>query len=149
MGRDLNIFIASYRDHWQPLLEFPMDIVIGVGGKRVRFKKGEEDGFFDTLDLVFSQEMSFMWSNGFDIQALTDMTNISIEVTLFDPETNLVKNVQTFEPSPNFPCKENDSMKPKVQKYKQNMIKLLNYTNLYFNLIVGEDDEKEGFTNCQ
>ena len=69
------------------------------------------------------------------------MTNISIEVTLFDPETNLVESVQTFEPSPNFPWKENDSMKPNIQKYKRNMIKLLNYKNQHFNLIVGEDDE--------
>ena len=60
-----------------------------------------------------------MWRNGFDIQALTDMTNMPIEVTLFDPDTNLVENVQTFEPNPNFPWKENDSMKPLAQKYKK------------------------------
>ena len=82
-----------------------------------------------------------MWRNGFDIQALTDMINISIEVTLFDPKTNLVENVQTFVPSPNFPWKENYSMKPNIHKYKRNMIKLLNYKNQHFNLIVGEDDE--------
>ena len=37
-----------------------------------------------------------MWRNGFDIQALTEMTNVSIEVTLFDTKTNKVENVQTF-----------------------------------------------------
>ena len=44
-GRDLNTFIASHRGHYQPLLEFPMDIVIGVGGKNIRFGKCEENCF--------------------------------------------------------------------------------------------------------
>ena len=54
-GRDLNTFIASHRTHYGPLMELPMDIIIGVGGKIIRFDKGEEDSFFDTL--VSSQEM--------------------------------------------------------------------------------------------
>ena len=136
--RDLNTFIALYRDHYEPLMEFPMDIVIGVGGKRIRFEKGEEESFFNPL--VSSQEMSFMWRNGFDIQALTDMTNMPIEVTLYDPATHLVENIQTFQPSPNFPWKENDSTKPVTHKYNKTMIKFINYKNTHFNLIVGEDD---------
>ena len=138
-GRDLNTFIASYRGHFQPLLEFPMDIVIGVGGKTIRFEKGEEDSFFDTL--VSSQEMSFMWRNGFDVQALTDMTHLPIEVTVFNAESNSVENIQTFEPTPNFPWNENDSMKPTTQKYKRNKMKLIKYKNQHFNLIVDEHDE--------
>ena len=138
-GRDLNTFIGSYRTHFQPLLEFPIDIVIGVGGKKIRFEKGEEDSFFDTL--VSSQKMSFMWRDGFDIQALTDMTQLSIEVTVYNNETNLVENVQTFEPTPNFPWNENDAMKPTTQKYKRNTMKLINYKNQHFNLIVDENDE--------
>ena len=138
-GRDLNTFIATYRGHFEPLLEFPMDIVIGVGGKTIRFEKGEEDSFFDTL--VSSQEMSFMWRNGFDIQALTDMTNLSIEVTVFNALTNSVENVQTFQPTPNFPWNEFDSMKPAAQQYKRGSVKLINYKNQHFNLIVDENDE--------
>ena len=136
---DLNTFIATYRGHFQPLLEFPMDIVIGVGGKSIRFEKGEEDSFFDTL--VSSQEMSFMWRNGFDIQALTDMTNMPIEVTLFDTETNSVENVQTFQPTQNFPWNENDPTKPTKQKYNRKIMRLINYKNLHFNLIIHENDQ--------
>ena len=139
IGRDLNTFIASFRGHYGPLMEFPVDIIIGVGGKRIRFEKGEEDSFFDTL--VSSQEMSFMWRNGFDIQALTDMTNMPIEVTLYDPETTSVENVQTFEPNPNFPWNDNESYRPNTPKYRRNMMKLINYKNLHFNLIVSENDE--------
>ena len=138
-GRDLNTFIASYREHYEPLMEFPMDIVIGVGGKKIRFEVGEEDSFFNTL--VSSQEISFMWRNGIDIQALTDMTNMPIEVTLFDPQSNSVENIQTFEPTPNFPWKENDPNKPEKRKYNRTIMKLINYKNLHFNLIVPNDDE--------
>ena len=138
-SRDLNTFIASHRGHFQPLLEFPMDIVIGVGGKVIRFEKGEEDSFFNML--VSSQEMSFMWRNGFDLQALTDMTNMPIEVTLFDTETNTVENVQTFQPTPNFPWSENDPTKPTNQKFHRKIMKLLNYKNMHFNLIIDENDE--------
>ena len=35
-----------------------------------------------------------------------------IEVTLFDPKTNSVENIQPFEPTPNFLWKENDPNKP-------------------------------------
>ena len=129
-GRDLNTFIASYREHYEPLMEFPMDIVIGVGGKNIRFEVGEEDSFFNTL--VSSQEMSFMWRNGIDIQALTYMTNMPIDVTLFDPQSNSVENIQTFEPTPNFPWKENDPNKPEKRKYNRNIMKLINYKKSTF-----------------
>ena len=85
--------------------------------------------------------MSFMWRDGFDIQALTDMTQLPIEVTVYNNETNLVENVQTFEPTPNFPWNENDAMRPTTQKFKRNTMKLINYKNQHFNLIVDENDE--------
>ena len=85
--------------------------------------------------------MSFMWRNGFDIQALTDMTNLPIEVTLFNALTNSVENIQTFQPTPDFPWKENDAMKPTTQKYKRDFMKLINYKNQHFNLIIDENDE--------
>ena len=70
MSRDFNTFIASYREIVEPLMEFPLDVVFGVGGKKIRFKIGEEDSLFNNL--VTSQKMSLMWRNNVDIQALTD-----------------------------------------------------------------------------
>ena len=79
-----------------------------------------------------------MWRDGNDIQALTDMTQLPIEVTVFNNETNLVKNV---EPTPNISWKENYAMKPASQKYKRNNMKLINYKKQHFKLIVDQNYE--------
>ena len=139
MSRDRNTFMASYREIVEPQMEFPMDVVFGVVGKKIRFKMGEEDSLFNNL--VTSQEMALMWRNNVDIQALTDLTNMPIEVTLFDPKTNSVENIQTFEATPKFPWKEKDPNKPEKRKYNRIIIKLLNYRYLHFNLIIPNDDE--------
>ena len=47
---------------------------------------------------------------------MTYMTDMTIEVTLFDPQTNSVENVQTFQPTLFFPWKEYDSIIPTKQK---------------------------------
>ena len=60
---------------------------------------------------------------------------------LFDTETNTVENVQTFQPTSNFPWNENDPTKPTNQKFNRKFMKLLNYKNMHFNLIIDENDE--------
>ena len=69
------------------------------------------------------------------------MTQLPIEVTVYNNEKELVEIVQTFEPTPNFPWKENDAMKPYTQRYKRQNMKLINYKNLHFNLFADENYE--------
>ena len=137
-GRDLNTFIASYREHYENAISFPMTVTIGIGGKTIEFEEGEEDSFFDTL--VSSQEMSFMWRNGLDVQALSDMSKMPIECYIYNSETESVEETQYFKPHVNFPWKENDPIKPLEHNFKREKMKLINYKNVHFNLIVDEND---------
>ena len=68
------------------------------------------------------------------------MTDMPIEETLFDPQTNSVENVQTFQPTLNFHWKEYDSIKPTKQKSYINIMEMINYKNQHFNLIVDEEN---------
>ena len=136
-GRDLNTHIAEYRTTYEPKMEFPLDVIIG-GGKKIRYEDNmiERDSFFGTL--VSSIEASYMWRNSVDVIALANLTNMPIEVTVFDPKTGLVEEIQNYEPFAEFPWKEKDPNKP--NDIGQQKMKLINYKGLHFNLIV----EKNG-----
>ena len=58
LGRDLNTHIAEYRNEYIKRMIFPRSVTLG-NGKKLNFKKGEEEKFFNCL--VESNDLSFMW----------------------------------------------------------------------------------------
>ena len=135
LGRDLNTHIAEYRPYYKNKLAFPLTIT-KAGGVREVFEEGEEDKFFDTL--VSSSEASYMWRESHDMIALSNFTNMEVEVIVYDQETKVIEEpVQQYKPDHEFPWKEEDANAPNENNYQK--MKLLNYKNCHFNLIVKED----------
>ena len=81
LGRDLNTHIAEYRPYYKNKLSFPLTITNG-GGERQVFEEGEEDKFFDTL--VTSSAASYMWRESHDMIAVSNFTNMEVEVIVYD-----------------------------------------------------------------
>ena len=135
LGRDMNTHIAEYRNYYKDKLSFPLTITL-AGGERKLFEEGEENLFFDTL--VSSPEASYIWRESHDLIALTNFTNMQVEVVVYDQESNKIEEpTQEYNPDPDFPWKEDDANSPNDNHY-QKMI-LLNYKNCHFNLILKED----------
>ena len=131
LARDLNTHMAEYREYYKLKLPFPLTITI-AGGERMVFDEGEENHFFEML--VASPEASYMWRGSADIIALTNFTQMKIEIAIFNQHTEKVDEVQKYEPDLNFPWKEGDANAPKLNQYLD--MKLLNYKNTHFDLIV-------------
>ena len=127
-------------------------------GKCVVYNIGEEDLFFDTL--VSSSEAVFMWRECVDVLGIANMMQMEIEVNVYNPVREEVEETQIYKPDPMFPWKNYDDNKPIGYKYEK--MKLINYKNSHFNLIVGkdsalvsdinvvndEDEEVEEFVHC-
>ena len=135
LGRDMNTHIAEYRPYYRNKLAFPLTIT-KAGGLREVFEAGDEDKFFDTL--VSSPEASYMWRESHDLIALANFTNMEVEVVVYDQETKLVEEpTQQYKPDPEFPWNKDDANAPNDNHYPK--MKLINYENCHFNLIVRED----------
>ena len=63
---------------------------------------------------------------------------MEVEVIVYDQETKVIEEpVQQYKPDHEFPWKEEDANAPNENNYQK--MKLLNYKNCHFNLIVKED----------
>ena len=131
LARDLNTHLAEYKQYYINKLSFPLTITI-AGGERIVFVEGEENDFFDML--VSSPEACFMWRGSADVIGLTNFTNMKIEIAIYNQGTNLVEEIQKYEPDLDFPWKPEDANAPRQNNYPD--MKLLNYKNTHFDLIV-------------
>ena len=61
----------------------------------------------------------------------------SQKVYVYNKVTGKVEETQIYKPDPSFPWKKEDANKPNDNKYEK--MKLINYKNSHFNLIVGRD----------
>ena len=136
LGRDLNTHIAEYRPYYKNKLSFSLTITNG-GGERQVFEEGEEDKFFNTL--VTSSAASYMWRESHDMIALSNFTNMEVEVIVYDQKTNKIEEPsQQYKPDPEFPWNKDDANSPN-ENNQYNKMRLLNYKNCHFNLIVRDD----------
>ena len=131
LARDLNTHLAEYRPYYINKLSFPLTITI-AGGERIVYDEGEENDFFDML--VTSPEACFMWRGSADVIGLTNFTNMKIEIAIYNQDTNTVEEIQKYEPDLKFPWKSEDANAPRNNNYPD--MKLLNYKNTHFDLIV-------------
>ena len=134
LAKDFNTHLAEYRLYYKDKLAFPLTIIIAGGEMRV-FDEGEENAFFDML--VTSPEACYMWRGSADIIGVTNFMQMSREVTVYNQHTNQVEEIQKYEPDLNFPWKQEDANAPKLNQYSE--MKLLNYKNTHFDLIVHKD----------
>ena len=95
LGRDLNTHSPTYRPEYLKRLTFPRSVTVG-NGKILNFKEGEESKFFDTL--VESKECSFMWRGCVDIVAMCNLTQLKVDIDIYDPRTEKVMERQSYEP---------------------------------------------------
>ena len=133
LARDLNTHIGMHREYYKPKLLFPKTVEIGTGGKTETFEDTDEgkERFFDWL--VTSKEGAYMWRDGVDIVAISNLCNMKVDVVKVD--TNKNSNlVVPFEPDLNFPWVDNE--KPTISKPK---MYLLNTNDIHFDLIVNKD----------
>ena len=146
LGRDLNTHIATYRSEYIKRLSFPRSVTVG-NGKILNFEEGEEDKFFDTL--VESVECSFMWRGCVDVIAMCNLTQLKVEIDIFDPKTDKVIERQSYEPDSDFPWLDEDANKPSKLFANQNItkIKMINYKDSHFNLIIEKDHPLLSKTN--
>ena len=142
LSRDFNTHLAEYREYYLQKLVFPLTIII-AGGERKRFNKGEENDFFDML--VTSPEACFMWRGSADIIGLTNFTQMKIEIAIYNQHTNMVEEVQKYEPDQSFPWKSEDINVPKPNQYTD--MKMINYKNTHFDLIVKKGQPLLGQVN--
>ena len=140
---------TEYRPYYINKLTFPLTITI-AGGERIVYDEGEENDFFDML--VTSPEACFMWRGSADVIGLTNFTNMKIEIAIYNQDTNTVEEIQKYEPDLKFPWKSEDANAPRNNNYPD--MKLLNYKNTHFDLIVnqghpllGQENEKGHVTN--
>ena len=138
LGRDLNTHMATYREEYKKRLSFPKSVTIG-NGKVLNFEEGEENKFFDTL--MESNECSFMWRGSVDVVAICNLTQLKVNIDVFDPEKGEVVETQSYEPDHDFPWQEDDANKPSMLFSNQNIktMKLINYKETHFNLIIEKD----------
>ena len=88
LGRDLNTHMAEYREYYSDKIVFPLTITVS-GGQRKTFDLGEENDFFDYL--VVSPLASFIWRESADMIALTNFTQMEIEVSVYNQITDKVE----------------------------------------------------------
>ena len=88
LGRDLNTHMAEYREYYSDKIVFPLTITVS-GGQRKTFDLGEENYFFDYL--VVSPLASFIWRESADMIALTNFTQMEIEVSVYNQITDKVE----------------------------------------------------------
>ena len=102
----------------------------------MNFEEGEEDNFFDTL--VESKECSFTLRGCVDVVAMCNLTQVNVDIDIFDPTTGKVVEKQSYKPDEDFPWLEEDANKPSKLFYNQNIsnMKLINYKDSHFNLII-------------
>ena len=132
LSRDMNTHLAEYRDEYVNKMPFPRTICLGPTGEKKMYRKGEQNKFFDTL--VESHEASFMWRESVDVNAMANFANMEIEIDIYNPKTGLVEATQSYKPDEDFPWNENEANKPIDHKYEK--MKMINYKNTHFNLIV-------------
>ena len=141
------MFSHSFTEYLKRLV-FPRSVTVG-NGKVLRFEEGEENKFFDTL--VESKECSFMWRGCVDIVAMCNMTQLKVDIDIFDPATGKVVERQSYEPDTDFPWLEEDANKPSKLFSNQNIgkMKMINYKDSHFNLIIEKDNLLLSKTNLQ
>ena len=105
----------------------------------MNFEEGEEDNFFDTL--VESKECSFTLRGCVNVVAMCNLTQLNVDIDIFDPTTAKVVERQSYKPDEDFPWLEEDANKPSKLFSNQNIsnMKLINYKDSHFNLIVEKD----------
>ena len=133
LARDLNTHIGMHREYYEPKLLFPIIVEIGIGGKTETFEDtdGDKERFFDWL--VTSKEGAYMWREGVDVLAISNLCNMEVDVVKVD--TNKNSNlVVPFKPDLNFPWVDDE--KPTSPKPKMT---LLNTNDIHFDLIVNKD----------
>ena len=134
LSRDLNTHMGEYREYYKDKISFPLTITL-AGGERRIFDVGEEDIFFDTL--VASPDVTYMWRGCADLIAIANLTKMDIEVVVYDQTIKVVElPTQQYKPDPKFPWREEDVNALRNNNYEK--IRLLNYKNTHFNLILQE-----------
>ena len=97
IARDTNKHMLSYRTNYLQKIQadFPLTLT-GTKGKKIHFKKGEEDKFFDWL--VEAEEAVFIWRGCVDIIALTNLLQMNVDIIVYQEGT--MPEVKHFCPDP-------------------------------------------------
>ena len=91
--------------------------------------------------LVESKECALMWRGCVDVVAICNLTQLKIDIDVFNPETGAVEERQSYEPDSDFPWQVDDANKPNqlFSEQKIKTMKLINYKNSHFNLIIDKE----------
>ena len=136
LGRDLNTHLSNYREVYKEKIsaDFPLTITIGVKGETKQFNTSDE--YFDWLQE--SKEAAFKWNTCVDVIAITNMTQLDIDVIVHEEGKKPIMN--KFKPDPLFPWRVDDKMAPTFEnKEVRGKMTILNWKNTHFNLIVGPE----------
>ena len=92
--------------------------------------------FFDWL--AESKEAIYMWRGCVDIIGLCNICQMDIDCIVYMEGT--APEVRHFSPDPEFPWKDDDTMKPKTLNRRDHpKMTVLNYKDFHFNLVVEKD----------
>ena len=90
-----------------------------------------------------------MWRGCVDVIAMCNLTQLKVDIDIFDPKTEKVIERQSYEPDTDFPWLEEDANKPSQIFASQNIprMKMINYKDSHFNLIIEKDHPLLSKTN--
>ena len=110
-------------------ISFPYVRRVGVKGKKVEFKEGEEKSF---LEFLKNPESAFLWSDSVDLHALCNMYNMKIKIVTTYSAGNIEPKVYWCDPDP-----EMDDSRLIPQGVVAD-ITLINYDEKHFNLVISK-----------
>ena len=129
-SRDLNTHIGIHSEEYIQHITFPRTVILGNGLKNEYFgdSKEEKNRFIDYL--VADPTAVFMFREGVDMQAMSNMSNMDIDIVKVDSQGNVEPLIHKYTPNPDFEWK--DKERPTMAKEKMTLIN----QNNHFDLIV-------------
>ena len=126
-SRDLNTHIGIHSEEYLEHISFPRTVILGNGHPNQHFQDTEEGRKRFVDFLVADPGATYMWRESLDIQAMSNMSNLEIDVVKVDQHGNIIY-IQQYFPNPNF--KWIDRERPTSPKEKMTLIHQSNHFDL-------------------
>ena len=128
-SRDLNTHIGIHSGEYMDHISFPRTVILGNGLSNEHFKDRVEDREMFVHFLVADPDAAYMWRESLDLQAMSNMSNMPIDIVKVDQYGNVIY-IQKYFPNTNF--KWIDKERPTMPKEKMTLIN----QNDHFDLII-------------
>ena len=131
-SRDLNTHIGIHSEEYIHHIKFPRTVILGNGFKNEHFGDSEEEKKRFINYLVGDPTSVFMFREGVDMQAMSNMSNMDIDIVKVDSEGNVEPLIHKYFPNPDF--KWEDKERPTMAKEKMTLINQNNHFDLIVNI---------------